>query len=379
MIVQPVDRVACRGLIDYELRKPPRMVRGAVFGFASVLIGAAVGSYLIQVPETVTARGLIRPAQGTVLVDAERAGRVRAVHAREGDVVLQGRLLIELDPGTAQEELRIEQERLFRTQRQSSEISRILESLDRDSDPKDVCLYRERLAAIRSELAVNRAKADAAEREWKSHEGLDSISGTEREKKREESRLARLTLKNALDSHRSALEAERRQAEGQELESRTRRSTLERELERSRITAPCGGRIILGAVREVGAFVQAGHRLFAIEPAGAGWILEGWLPGGRAGRAHEGMEAKVNLAAFPVLDYGSVPAVVHEIAPDSQGGENPGTRRVRIRLLASEVRGRAGRGSVAMGMDAEARIVVRERRLLFHFLGDWAKALNEGF
>lgn len=370
MIAQSVDRAACRGLIEFELRRPPRMVRAGVYGIACVLLGAGVAAYLIRVPEVVTAKGQVRPAQGTVFVDAERAGRVVVLAAREGDSVQQGQTLLELEVGTLREELRIEEDRMQRVSTQIDELDRILNGME--GDLSGLRMYRDRFANIRSELAVNRARAEAAEREWKAYESLESISRIEREKKRDEARVALLTLQQALQAHRSALEAERRQAEVQELEIRGRRLALERELERCRIAAPVAGRITFGAIREIGSFVQLGQRFFVIEPAGSGWIFEGWLPGGRSGRAQEGIQTKVNLAAYPVLDYGTIPGVVEKIAPDTQEG----ARRVRIRLLADEVRGRAGRGAIAVGMEGEARIVVRERRLLFHILGDWADAVR---
>jgi adhesin transport system membrane fusion protein len=337
-------------------------------------LAALVASYVIRVPEVVAAPGTIRPAQELVPVDAERTGRVATLSVREGDTVAAGAILLTFDDADVRRPLEIERERLKRLQEQRAELERLLAML-RGGPQETLTLYAERYGNIRSELKQAEHRADAAERESKRYEEL-RVAKTEAElqDKRDAARDARLEFDRLRTEQLAGVEAQLRAAEQELPAVRVSVENLELELNRSRIVAPVAGRIAKSELREAGGVVQRGQRLFTVAPEGSGWILESYVPSGARGVVQPGMEARIHLAPYPATDFGTISGRVEWVSPDSAG--DGAARRVRVRLLGERVEGREGTGVAALGMAAEARIVTRERRLLFHLTGTLEEALE---
>jgi membrane fusion protein (multidrug efflux system) len=160
----------------------------------------------------------------------------------------------------------------------------------------------------------------------------------------------------------------------------TATATLERlrhEIEHRHIRAPVAGRIGETATLHSGAVVREGETLGAILPPSVLKVVAYFLPSVALGRLHSGQPARLRLAGFPWIQYGSLAATVTSVAHEVRDGQI----RVELHLMpdaASPIplqHGLPGTVEVEVERVAPAVLVLR---IIGQGLGVSASALDAG-
>ena len=367
-------------------------------GFAFAL---AIAAFFVFGEYTRKARlsGVLAPSTGTARIVAQQAGRVEAVHIREGDQVTRDDVLLLVGDGRSSRDTGAVAHQLARRMEERDRaLQRQLEFL-RQALRTEQAALEERLRGLRREREVaivehatlvrrsgvsERALARAAElsgigflpasmldRETEAH--------LEHRQRVEASRRAIL----ALDRELAALEHDRRtsdsrsQAQMAAVESQRASASqdrIERDLQyRAAIVAPAPGRIAALLV-EPGQTVAPGMTLATIVPVGEPLEAHLFAPSRAIGFVQPGQEVALRYLAFPHQKFGShrarVVAISRSPLPAADLGFVPpdGSReplyRIKVALSAQAVSAYGRREPLQPGMQVEADLMLDRRRLV---------------
>lgn len=417
--------------------KPPS--RAARFILLSIVLffsTAATWLYLSRVDVVVSATGQLVPAGRVKVIQAAEAGVVQAIHVRDGQLVKQGDILVELDATTSEadttrlqaefssldvqrhrlqaqlqqdpeqfaadidgispadhrlqqallvSQLREHDQRLARLQAERqqrvAEIESIRQSLQqwRRADP----LIRERLTSLESlsgaghssKLDLNDARLAVVNHE---KEGM-----MERQRKRQ----AEASLVS-LEREVELVKAEFRRTTLAELtDVSTRMEAVRQELikasqrqELNHITAPVSGVVQELAVHTIGGVVTAAQPLLTLVPEDLQLEVEAKLLNKDIGAVLPGQTVAVKLEAYDFTRHGALEGKIEWVGTDAVADENLGAvYPVRVSLageqLPNNVDGKRGRA--IPGMSVTADIAIGQRRMLDYFLGPLLRYRDE--
>ena len=293
----------------------------------------------------VTTRAHIEVDKEVHPVDAPLAGRVVAVHVVLGQQVRAGEVLLELDARPKELELGVERARLQAFERQ-------LPALRAEVAEEEQALVKVRrrtriaLEQARAERQEADSRASFAEQEARRSKvlsarhhisELDHLRAEAEDKARravaEQKRLASGRIEEdqrILDGeYQTRLARLRRQLAELQGATATSGQTIERlshEIDRHLIRAPAEGRVGELTPLQVGLFVSEGMKLAQVIPAGRLRVVAEFPPATALGRIRPGQPARVRLDGFPWAEYGTVAAVVTEVANETREG------RIRVEL-----------------------------------------------
>ena len=154
----------------------------------------------------------------------------------------------------------------------------------------------------RSEAEKNRSQAQAIRLELE-RRGRD-------QSKQENERQARL----------GRLKGELSRMDGQAASSRAASERLENDIQRRLVRAPADGRVVEVAPLQAGTFLTAGDRIGAVLASGRLKLIASFPAAGALGRVRPGQQARLRLAGFPWMQYGTVPATVASVASEVRDG-----------------------------------------------------------
>jgi multidrug resistance efflux pump len=370
---------------------PPRLARGTLIGFIGLVSALGVWSYLAWVPVTVRAEGRVQPAGRIWVVDAEVGGRVASVLVEEHQRIEKGGVLMKLDPTPLTLELKgIDRETEYLTP-ERDELGLMGQRLAKYERGKETSLqglsrYRERFAAWLREFELAAVNVSRRQEESRRVEELGNVVSAA------EKLAAKLGLAEAEATYSLALARHRGEVEKELEVARLRLQALEvlreqkrDQLARLEVRSPLSGRVTSLSVRQSGEVVRAGQQLFQIAPD-EGFMAEVWVPAHEAGFVNAGMEGRVDFPTFPEASFGWLTGRVRLVSPDvaSASGDPADGRgrnlyRVEIELKQDHLTDRDGRvGRLRLGLQARARLVVREERLLFLVAGLIREAFRGG-
>jgi membrane fusion protein, adhesin transport system len=161
-----------------------------------------------------------------------------------------------------------------------------------------------------------------------------------------------------------------------------RQQQLEDALHRTALRAPVDGIIKQLWVRSRGEVITAGATIVEIVPIDDRLMIEARLESGEAAWVAPGQLAQVRLSARDGQRLPPIAAVVSEISPDTLVGEE-GTPFYRVRLLPQQGHFEHPQGAIMLqsGLLVECAIITGERTLLDYLLaplqGGVARALRE--
>ncbi|OLF53563.1 HlyD family type I secretion periplasmic adaptor subunit [Pseudomonas chlororaphis] len=415
---------AALALQQTVLSPAPRVAMWLMILFAALAVSWSVFG---RVDIVATAQGKIIPSEGTQVIQPIGTATVKAIHAREGQFVREGDVLIELDGTvTGAEQQRIVNE-LQTWTLQVARAEAMLAAIDghrrptlgpADVDPR-AAADMQRLAE--AEFAALQAKqtgidAELAQRQAEHRsttalvgklartspivrqraEALKDLAGEqyvarntylerERESIEQESDLAvqRSRLKEIEASiaqvrqQRETLWADARHASLERLNEGSQRiSLLEQDLVKARqsehltrLTAPVSGTVQQLAVRTLGGVVTEAQPLMLVVPEEKVLEIEAFLENKDVGFVQPGQEAEVKIETFPYTKYGIVPGTVTSVSSDAINDEKRGliySMRVAMARSSIAVNGTAIR--LAPGMAVTAEIKTGRRRVIEYFL-----------
>jgi multidrug resistance efflux pump len=302
-------------------------------------------------------------------VDAPVAGRVVKSALGLGKAVNTGDVLLELES----DRYRLEREAELT---QLRVVAPQIEALRRE--------LAEEETAVRGEGAVAAASAQEERARQRAAEALARLKAGEQSQLEE---LRKSEAASALETERTAAEAQQHRAEseahvaaigrlgsekglrlagrrasiarleqevarldGQRQVSEARVRMLDQEIALRTVRAPISGQIEAVVDLRPGSVVEAGARLGVIVPSGTLRAVAFYDPANSVGRVRPGQRARLRLHGFPWTKYGSIPASVDRV------GNEPKDGTIRVELLLHPDRG--SRIPLQHGLPASAEVEV---------------------
>ncbi|MCB9545632.1 MAG: HlyD family efflux transporter periplasmic adaptor subunit [Myxococcales bacterium] len=369
-----------------DRRPAPRVALVPLYVVALLVILGLVAAFVVEVDETVLARGRLTPPGEGTRVMTLAGGRVAQV-AAEGAVVAAGDVILALETPEATQAIatleaqvasaREEVERhqamgrahaeLAALQRDEVRVAREAQAAGLAGVQADSRRAATDLAVQDARLARTRALADTGD------SAAEQLEESRREREAARAGLARVRAE--LTGGRKLLEGlekkeERAQTEGRLAALATEVALLQARddlaerlgqlararlaLEQAQVRAPVAGTLYAVAVRGPGEVVAAGTLVARIVPEAG--ELEAWfdVPASRMARLQAGAPARLELDAFPFADHGALPAEVVFVSPDATSTEG-GLASYRVRARVART-GAWERLPLRPGMTLTARV-----------------------
>lgn len=407
------------------VEKPPAPASRVVLWTLLVLIGCTlVWAVAGSLDEVAVAPGKLIPTGNVKIVQAEDKGVIKAICVKEGDLVKQGQLLIELDATIPAADLaRIKKEiALYSLEmdRLSAEAAKrpFMATQYPELDERDAVLqqmlyqsrqleYQTRLSAAAANVKQNQVGLENARGVYEKLLPLQEIAQERERKVAELVKLDAVASFVLLDYRQKRLESEKelasQQKEIERLEwslrqsedtlanvnaewlrgihdklqedskvlqaSREELKKVEEKNRLSAITSPVDGRVGQLAVHTVGGIVTAAEALLEVVPADTKLQLEAWVANKDIGFIQPGQAAEIKVETFNFQKYGTVPGEVIDISPDAVEDKEKG-RIYRVVLALQEPSFRTGGRDELLtpGMTATAEIKIRRKRVIEYFL-----------
>ncbi len=393
-----------------------------VLFFICVLIWGTLG----RVDIIAVASGKIIPSGHVKVIQPLEIGAVTAIHVREGQKVVKGELLIELDSSVIDAQItQLKAEQVLTEQ----QIQRLQWLIERQSGAEKVLSsghdsilhsqwqeYQDQLDTLAAEKQkIGDEYAAAGQQKHKLEAILAIIEQRSRSEKTlldknlfprqqfletERQRLTTLydlksqknrlqELEHSLDEITARIEHTHSSFTKNNLEkreqARRRLRDIGQELVKAHIRqqaqqliAPIDGIVQQLAIHTVGGIVTPAQQLMVIVPQSAKLEIEAYVKNKDIGFVHEGQSVAVKLDAFPFTRYGTLDGKITDVSDDAVSDENKGLiykARVSLEQTAIQVGDKQLR--LSPGMAASVEIKTGRRRLIEFFLAPLLKYKDE--
>ena len=374
------------------MEKPPSPgLRYLLLGLCTLFTLALAWSIIGKVDVVAVASGRVVASGNSKIIQPLETGMVRAIHVRNGQRVVAGQLLVELDPtittaDAAQAGQGLLDARLIAA-RNAALIAHVEGRSARFVAPpgtppeiaatqarfvrSSIAEYQAQQATLVRQQSERRAELAAAQAEVASLEQTLPLVEQQLAARRELaerghfSRLRLLEYEQLRIEHIQHTEVQRANAQRASAaiatlaaEARTLRETFgrtavtelasaqndasqreqevartDRRREYQELRAPVSGTVQQLAISTIGGVVQPAQALMVIVPDEAEVIVEAQILNRDIGFIREGQSVRVKLEAFPFTDYGLIEGVVESISRDaidsgqSGGAESPASGR----------------------------------------------------
>ncbi len=372
-----------------------------------------------------TAQGKIIPSVRLKVVQPLESGVVRAIHVLDGQHVIKGDILIELDPtGSEADREKLAREQVT-TEVELARLSALLEpdpltaffppedapknlvdlhlaylkseiqqqrsgraSLDgeiarRQAEIRTVTAGIERL---KNKLAKVRERAESSRKLYekgivaklKYGEAEEELSDVEGQLDVEQRRFteSQAALRSAKAQAAQKRAEFQRDIYSREAEARSRATSIEQELikavERKRLLtlrAPISGRIQQLDIHTVGGVVTPAQPLMQIVPENAEIEVEALILNKDIGFVHATQEAEIKVESFPFTKYGTIDGKVRQVYADAVEKENVGLAYpARISMARSTILVRDKQVQLTPGMAVTIEIKTGKRKIIDYIL-----------
>jgi multidrug efflux pump subunit AcrA (membrane-fusion protein) len=402
------DLRGCSDFAQTQQARPPAVVHGTTL-LLTALVGAALAWLaLTKANLVVRAPGRVRPVSVPVQVfsaangeslSASVGGRVVEVNFREGGAVRMGDVLLRLDTGRLDQDIRKHRQAIRAGEEELARLTQACALLERqhqvahakataelDNATEEVRREKER-RTVERRAAEAELKAVAYEEqqlrrlvEQRAAASVELVRAVARRKEAEEKqrrasvpveegrldvlrRAVELTDRDyAVRREEAVLKRDARQA--QLATERVELAKLEMERQQAVLQAPLDGVVTRGEVK-VGDVLERGKAVLDIAEE-RGFVFEAEVSSEDVGLLRVGLPVNLKLDAFEFQKYGTLAGRVVFISPDSavRGPQRPPTYRVRIETAGDEVGSGEHRGRLKLGMTGQADIVTGEESLL---------------
>jgi hemolysin D len=414
-------------LQDTPIHPAPRITVWTLLIFAAfALIWACIG----KIDIVATASGKIVPSGRSKVIQPSEVAVVKAIHVRDGQRVIAGDVLVELDASMTDADVHRVQSDLMAAETDGARARALLESIQNHRDPDSLSSLlpgadAEQLRAAQQwlraqylELQSQLEQSDAivAQREaeiqtsqaWvkKLQESLPIARQLSADYKdllgknyvarhayleKEQTRLDQereLTIQQArVIELAAARDAAQRQRQGILAQARRamldlqhtseqRAEGLKQDLKKAqqrdrlmRLTAPVDGTVQQLNIHTTGGVVTEAQPLMVIVPIDQPVEVEALLQNKDIGFVHMGQEVEIKVETFTFTKYGVVHGEVQNISQDAIEDEKLGlVYSTRIHLKDSSIRVGEHNITLTPGMAVRAEIKTDQRRIIDYFL-----------
>lgn len=405
-------------VIPVSFRGPGKVAMGVV---AATLVLFVLWGILAPLNSGAIAPGEIIPAGKTKTIQHLEGGIVRAIHVKEGEKVVAGQTLLELDDTEAKAQLAIAVteesaqaallERL-RTERDGTRLPP--QSAGGGSADNQARLFEARRASLRKDLEGQQKRILDAERElagWLAKETqLQTLLANAEEESRinqelydkkfisrprllqlasRKAEVAGMIAENTAEASRARQKITETGAAIEKLKHDWMNSVLEDlrkaqeshsaavervkvardRLTRTRIVAPQDGGINGLRYTTIGGVVAPGGIVMDVTPSSDRLLVEAQLSPNDIDVVHQGIPARVRLTAYKSRRYFSLKGSVAQISPDTFREEKSGHSfyKIRVEIPDSELHA-IDRTTLVPGMLAQVEVVTGERTAFRYIL-----------
>ena len=359
------------------MRKALRPAHWIIIVIAITLLAFIGWAQWAELDQVTRAPGRVVPFARVQIVQSEGGGAISAINVREGDMVRQGQLLVELD--TVQLAAGVDEARA-RVAALESRMARIdAELFDKELRfPASLAgfpeftanqrqLFRRRQIAHAAELRALRDMAQLQQQELDLNLPLvetgdvagAEIIGMERSIVETQGRISNIQAQYVRD-----LQTEFAQTEEDLVAARQQLTQRDDSLRSASLVAPTDGIVKNVRFTTVGGVLAPGDEGLQIVPTGERLIVEAQVPPRDIAFVQIGQRARVNFDAFDNAVYGSGDGEVVFISPDTLSEERDDKTvntyyRVNLEVDTATMRPREGGGAIDLqpGMTATAEIL----------------------
>ena len=423
------ERQFLPAVLEIQETPPSPLSRGIIWTIMIFLVVVLLWASIGRVDIVTVARGKVVPAGKSKIIQPLETGTIAAINVEESQSVKKGDLLVQLDPGVAQAEVkrlaalrdhaageiervdrlllwvRLKEPRAFR---ESAETDALLYSQWREYQSRLEMLEARkqeidsRTETARSQLekieallpmvekrAANErsllAKKMFAEQEYLETEqvrvGMANDVEIERHRVREFELAAssvEVEMAYARDEFRQALSARREKAT-QALISAEQELLKAKQREASHsLRAPVDGVVHQLTVHTVGGVVTPAQTLMTIVPAEATLEVEAFVENKDVGFVSTGQQVALKFDAFPFTRYGTVQGKVIALSDDAIADEKAGLiYRARVAMFSDSIDVDGRRVSLAPGMSVATEVKTGSRRLIEFLMSPIIRAVKE--
>ena len=403
-------------------REAAPMARILIATVTLLFLTTVVWAAFAEVEQVASAPGVVRPAGKVKVVNHPDGGRVAAILVSDGDRVLEGQALIELDPEVIREEIA---KRTNNWQSYSAEVSRLEAEVKEQipifdpaisaARPDLIATHAQLYLARRQSLEARRSVADriidqrARELAALKARKTQMINSLRILKEQEQAvseladkgyfpRLRYLSIKRQVSemagqlaetgealkgaqsglsetkSRRDSIDEEWRSDVLMRLTAARRqrdsfKSSLAQEQARLRnlsVRAPIAGIVQNLSVAAAGQSIRANDPLMNIVPTGAQLVIETKVSNIDIGYVVPGQSATVKIRTYDFVRFGTLAGVVEQVAPDAVPDALTGRMlfTVMVRTDRAYLGRHPGEYPVNPGMEAEVDLQIGHRSIL---------------
>ena len=412
---------------------PSPMGRKLLWTLFALINAVLLWSIFGHVDEVAVVPGKLVPTGQVKTIQAEDKGVVKTIYVKDGQKVVKGQVLLELDTTfTAADVARIKKEVAYYT----LETDRLLaEQADREFIPQkypdigeediafQVSLYNSRLYEYKTKCSAAEATMGQYRASLRSAiANKIKMESSYKIAKEKEKRIEQLVAENAVatfvlfdyqdksmeleqDIVSQAAELDRLEwalKQGQEailaiqaernrdittklVEDRKQLQAYKEELKKveekdrlSHIVAPINGRVSQLAVHTVGGVVTAAQPIMEVVPEDAEIQVEAWAANKDIGFIQIGQEAEVKIETFSFQKFGTIDAKVLEISADAVEDKEKGrVYRVVLSLDKNSFIVNNHEVGISPGMTATGEIKIKQKRIIEFFLDPFRQYQSE--
>ena len=423
-------------ILEVTETPPSPTGRLVMWSILALIVVGLLWSILGHINEVAVASGKVIPSGQAKTIQVKNKGIIKEIRVKEGQEVKEGDILILLDPTTTGADMESLRKRAayYRLDIERLEAELSGEPFSPKADPDleahdraaELALYQSRTNDYRTQLraaqdVVNQKRASLAsaraqhekyaeglviaqekesrledlikenavsefqlleqraqriEYDKNAQATLDSINATMAEIAEAEQKLANVDATYHKDIMTSLVEARKEYYSVQEAIKKA-----DEDARMATIVAPCDGRVYNLSVHTVGGIVTDAQPLMMVVPDGVSLEFEVYADNKDIGFIKTGQSAEVKVETFNFQKFGIVEAEVDEISADSVDDNKDPERNKKFRLLLrptkTEINVFGEKAELAPGMNVNAEIKIKEKRIIDFFLDPFRRYTSE--
>ncbi len=429
--------------VEIEEKPVPTKIRWVLYLLIGTFIFVIIWAVVFKVDRIVVAEGNLLTTSPTIIVQPLNTAAVRSIEAKVGDVVKKGQILATLDSTFASADLtqltkqslvygaqvrRIQAELKsvpFSARKEEGEDGLLQLQLYRQRNiiyQRNKQLNEEKVAALRSKLALNKIQRQGKEQQHKLLRDVEGTvsriaeNGTEHRLRLLDAQKNRYQIASDIDSlnaEEQVITHELKQAKSEwnrfveerngelmehEIELRNELEKIHEEISKAKrlhelvhLKAPENGVVLSLAKRSVGSIIQQAEPFITLVPLDSTIEVEVNVKSKDIARIRTGDSVRVKLDAFPFQRHDTLPGEVRVISEDSfHSGAGQQTQignsaqsgmeafyRARVKLLSTKLRNVPEGFRLMPGMKVRAEIKVGKRSIISYFLYPIIRAFDE--